>query len=126
LVAGGNVPAGGGDFNILASGIGEVEEDAGGDVVVCAAPDAAKHVKALAFGVLAGQGFQEIEDGVEGVGGGEDFVAREGPVDEPVAELGRADGEDAAGWFGNADEYLAGASGEGHARPGDFHEACEG
>jgi len=126
LVAGGNLPAGGRDFDILAIGIGEVEEDLGGDVVAGAAPAAAKDGEALAVGVLAGQGFQEIEDGVEGVGGGEDFVARDGLVDEPVAELRRADGEDAAGGFGDADEDLPGVAGEGHARPGDVHEACEG
>ena len=71
----------------------------------------------MAVGVLAGQGFEDVEDGVEGVASGDDVVAGEGAIDEPVAEVGRTDGEAAARGFGNGDEDLAGGTGEGtHSR----------
>ena len=68
LGAGGDSPAAGGDFDELAVGIGEVEEDLVGEEAGAAGVDAAEDGKALVVVVLAGLGFEVIEDGVEGVG----------------------------------------------------------
>jgi len=124
LFAGVDLPAGGSDYDVLALGIGEVDEDAGGEIVLGAEADAAKDGGG-AVGELAGQGLEVIEDGVHGVGGGEGLVMSDGLVDEPIAELRGAEGQGESAGFGHADEYLAVVVDEGHASLDDFPEACE-
>lgn len=92
--AGGGLPAGGRDFDELALGIGEVEEDLGGDGAVAAASDATEDGEALVLFALAGLGFEEIEDGMEGAGGGDGGVLGVEPMEEPLAVGAGADGED--------------------------------
>ena len=111
-------------MNMLANG--ELEEDPGGGEAIHATPDAAEDVETPAGRVLAGQGFQESENGVEGVGGGEDVVMGDGLIDEPIAELRGADGKDAARGVGDGDEDLPAIAAEGYALPGDLLEAREG
>ena len=113
--AGGGFPAGGGDFDELTIGIGEIEEDLIGDTARAGGSDAAKDGKALpAFVVMAGAGFEEVEEGVELVGSKQEFVAAVELVEEPIAEGGRADGvgEEASTVEADADEGLAVTGGE--------------
>jgi len=109
----------------VAIGIAEVEEDLGGDEGGTAVSDAAGHGEALVI-LHAGLGFEEIEDGVEGVGGGDGVELGIDPVEEPISKRGGADGEDAAGRDGDLNEDLAVAGGEGGALPDDLHEARDG
>ena len=102
--AGGGLPAGGRDFDELAFGIGEVEEDLGGQEAAATGSDATPDGEALVLAVVVGLGFQVIEDGVEGAGGGQGVVQVEEFVEEPLAVGGGADGEDVE------------AAGEGTAR----------
>ena len=77
--------------------------------------------------VLVGLGFEEVEEGVEGVGGGDGFVLVEEAVEEPIAEGGGAYGEDveaAGGWDGEANEGLA-VGGGGDARAGDMEDGWQ-
>jgi hypothetical protein len=69
-----------------------------------------------------------IEDGVEGVGGGEGIVLAVELIEEPIAVGAGADGEDveSAGEGGQANERLAVAGGESDALPGNGEEGLEG
>ena len=70
-----------------------------------------------------------MEDGLEGVSGGDGFVVGEGLLEEPLAEGGGAEGEgvDAvAGFGGNGDEGATADGSEGGAALGDAEEGVEG
>src|ERR1039458_740516 len=69
--AGGYGPALGGDFDELAFGVGEVEEDFFGRGEGAARVDAVGDADVAAVGIAGGLGFEVMEDGVEGVGCGE-------------------------------------------------------
>src|SRR5271157_3580957 len=89
--ADGGFPAGGGDFDELAVGIGEVEEDALGDAGRTAGGHAAKAGEAAAaFAVVIGAGFEVMQEGGELAGGGQGGVAAVELAVEPVAEGGGA------------------------------------
>ena len=92
--AGGGGPASGRDFDKLAFGIGEVEEDLGGQEAAATGSDATPDGEALVLAVVVGLRFQVIEDGVEGAGGWQRVVKGEEFMEEPVAVGGGADGED--------------------------------
>ena len=109
-------------------GVGEVEEDLFGEESGTAGADAAEDGKAGVVAVLVGLGLEVIEDGVEGVGGGEGVVLAVELIEEPIAVGAGADGEDveSAGESGKANEGLAVAGGEGDALAGDGEERFEG
>ena len=71
--AGADLPTCGRDFDELARGVGEVEEDCLG-----AAIDAARDVDAAVVGIGGCQGFEVAENGGEGVGGGDGLKLAEG------------------------------------------------
>jgi hypothetical protein len=125
---GGGLPAGGRDFDKLAFGIGEVEEDLGGQEAVATASDATPDGEALVLAVVVGLSFQVIEDGVKGAGGRQGVVKVEEFVEEPVAVGVGTDGEDveATGRDTEANEGLAVGGGEGDAAAGDVDEGSEG
>jgi len=125
----GGFPAVRRDFDKLALGVGEVEEDLAGGGAGPADADTAEYGAALVGGVLAGQGFEEIEDGLEGMGGGDEVVFGVDAIEEPIAPGWGAEGEDGSapgGGGGKADEDLAVAGGEGLASSGDVGEAGDG
>jgi len=110
VVTGGDVPAFGGDGDEAAAGIGEVEEDLAEDGMTAAGADATPDGEGLVFTGIVGLGFEVIEDGAEGLGGGERIELGEDVIEEPVAEGGRADGQDeeaAGGGLVETDEGLA-------------------
>src|ERR1035441_6639930 len=121
---GGNSPVAGGDFDELALGIGEVEEDLIGKEGGAAGADAAEDGKALVDAVLVGLGVEVIEDGVEGVRGGDGIELIEESEEEPIAVFGGPDGEDeeATGGSVEAHEGLPVGGGEGDALLGDGDE----
>jgi hypothetical protein len=67
---GGHLPAIGSDFDELAVGIGEVEEDLFGSGGGAAEIDAVGDANAAGIGIAGGLGVEVMEDGAEGVGGG--------------------------------------------------------
>src|ERR1039458_6105182 len=75
--AGGYGPALGGNFDELAFGVGEVEEDFFGRGGDAAAVDAVGDADIAALGIAGGLRFEVMEDGVEGVGGGDGVVEEE-------------------------------------------------
>jgi hypothetical protein len=125
---GGDAPALGGDFDELAFGVGEVEEyflgSGGGEA---AGVDAEGDADVAGVGIAGGLGIKVMEDGVEGVGGGDGFVVGEGLVEEPLAEGAGADGEGAmaGGLGGNGDEGASAEGGEGGGALGDPKEGVE-
>jgi len=90
--AGGGGPPGGRDFDELALGVGEIEEDLAGEVAGASGTDTADDLEAGGAGVGGGAGFEEVEDGAEGVGSGDGVVFGEELGEEPLAVLGGADG----------------------------------
>ena len=72
--AGGHLPSIGSDFDELALGIGEVEEDLFGSGGGAAGIDAAGDVNAAGVGIAGGLGVEVTEDGAEGLGSGNGFV----------------------------------------------------
>jgi hypothetical protein len=124
VVGGGDLPAVGGDFDVLRIVIGEVKEDAVGDGAAAAGGDATGDWEAADL-VGGGLGFEEIEDGVAGVGRRDGVVLGVDAVVKPIAESGGANGEDAP-WRGR-DAYvdLAIGGGEGGGFAGDVDEAGE-
>ena len=90
---GGDVPASGSDFDELAVGVGEIEEDLVGSGEGAAGIDAEGDADVAGIGIAGGLGFEVMEDGVEGLGGGDGVVGGEGLVEEPVAEGAGAEGE---------------------------------
>src|ERR1019366_1896715 len=125
--AGGYGPALGGDFDELAFGAGEVEEDFFGRGEGAAAVDAVGDADVAALGIAGGLGFEVMEDGVEGVGGGDGVVEGEALVEEELTEGAGADGEGemAAGLGGNGDEGASADGSEGGAALGDGEEGVE-
>ena len=116
------MPALGGDGDELTGGIGEIEEDLAGDGVSAAGADAPPDVKALVVSDIVGLGFEVIEDGLEGLGGGDGIALAEELAEEPVAIGGRADGEDknsGGSGFVETDESLAVTGRERDAALGD-------
>jgi len=86
---------------------------------------AAPHGEALVVAGLVGLGFEVIQDGVEGVRGGDGIMFGEKLTKEPVAKGGRAGREDvetAGGGFVQADEGLAVTGREGDAAAGNAKE----
>src|ERR1039457_1979714 len=83
---GGDGPALGGDFDELACGVGEVEEDFVGGGGKTAAVDAVGDAEIAALGIAGGLGFEVMENGVEGVGGGDGVVEGEALVENPLTE----------------------------------------
>ena len=125
VLAGGNFPLVGGDSDETASGCGEVEEDFARDVAGTAGADAVPDGEAPVILGLLGLGFEVVEDGVEGLGGGDGIELFEALVEEPVTEGGGADGEyeeTVGGRFGEADEDLTVGGREGEAAAGDRKE----
>jgi len=107
-------------------GIGEVEEDTVRGGAVAATGDAAGDADVEAGGVGGGLGFEVRTDGTEGVGGGDGLVEGVALSEEPIAEGGGADGEEAAaveGGGGDLDEGEAVGGGEGE---GVFEHMVEG
>src|ERR1017187_3706244 len=84
VLAGGYGPALGGDFDELAFGVGEVEEDFFGRGGGAAGVDADGDGDVAAVGIAGGLGFEVTEDGVEGVGGGDGVKLREGLFEEAL------------------------------------------
>jgi hypothetical protein len=127
--AGGGLPAGGRDFDKLAFGIGEVEEDAIGHTAATAASDATPDGEALVLVVMIGLGFQVIENSVESAGGRKRIVLGEEFVEEPLAVGAGADGEDEETGGGGgieANEGLSVGGGERGAAASDGDEGSEG
>jgi hypothetical protein len=127
--SGGDLPTSGRDFDKLALGIGEVEEDLRRDDAATTASNAAPDGEVLVLGVVVGLGFEVIEDGVEGTGGGEGVVLDVELMEEPLAIGAGADGEDVESSGGEgmeANEGLAVGGGEGKAAAGDVDEGSEG
>jgi hypothetical protein len=126
--AGVHAPAIGGDFNELAVGVGEVEEDFFGRGGGAAGVDAVGDGDVAVVGIAGGLGVEVMEDGAEGVGGGDGFVGGEGLVEEPLAEGAGADGEGAKaaeGLGGDPHEGASADGGEGGAALGDAEEGVE-
>jgi hypothetical protein len=121
--AGGGGPAGGGDFDKLTLGIGEVEEDLGGhDAGGITASDAMPDGEALVLVFVVGLGFEVVEESVEGAGAREGVVLGVEFMEEPLAVGAGADGEDVETVEGGgmeANEGLAVGGGEGKASAGD-------
>ena len=127
--AGGGLPAGGRDFDKLAFGIGEVEENVRGYEAAATGSDATPDGEALVLLVVVGLGFQVIDDSVESVGARERVELGIEFVEEPLAVGAGADGEDVETFEGGgieANEGLAVGGGEGSAAPGDGDEGSEG
>jgi hypothetical protein len=78
-------------------------------------------------GIVGGLSFQVMEDGAEGVGGGDGAVEGEALVEDPLTEGAGADGEGemAAGLGGNGDEGASADGSEGGAALGDAEEGVE-
>ena len=126
VIGGGGLPAGGGDFDEVTLGIGEVEEDAVRGGAVAATGDAEGDADVEAGGVGGGLGFEVRTEGAEGVGGGDGLVEGVALGEEPIAEGGGADGEEAGaveGGGGDLDEGEAVGGGEGE---GVFEDMVEG
>src|ERR1019366_8298512 len=125
--AGGYGPALGGDFDELAFGVGEGEEDFFGSGGDAAAVDAVGDADMAALGIAGGLGFEVMEDGAEGVGGGDGVVEGEALVEDPLTEGAGANGkgEMAAGLGGNGDEGASAEGSEGGAALGDGEEGVE-
>ena len=91
---GGGAPAGGGDFDELAIGIGKVEEDLVREGVLAARADAAEDDEAAVPGVGVGLGFEVEEERVEGAIGREGGVIARVGGPEPLAVFAGTEGED--------------------------------
>jgi len=112
LGAGVDLPGVGRDFDEVAVGIGEVEEDAAG----AATSDAAKDGELVpVLVVVRGAGLEVIDDGAEFAGGGEVFVAAVELEEVPIVEGLGADGvgEVAAAIEADAEAGLSVFGGEG-------------
>ena len=98
----GEGPALGGDFEDFAVGVGEVEEDFGGNEGIAFKADAVSDLFSGHIAVL-GARFKGADHGAEGEqrGGGFEFFEIVGR--EPIAEVGGAKGEDALGFDTGAD-----------------------
>ena len=117
----------GGDFDELAFGVGEIEEDFVGSGGEAAAIDAEGDADIAVLGIAGGLRFQVMEDGAEGVGGGDGVVEGEALVEDPLTEGAGANGEGemAAGLGGNGDEGASADGSEGGAALGDGEEGGE-
>jgi len=124
---GGHLPAIGSDFDELALGIGEVEEDLFGSGGGAAEIDAVGDANAAGIGIAGGLGVEVMEDGAEGVGGGNGVVVGEALVEEPPAKGAGADGECviAGGQGGNGHEGAPVDGSEGDAAMGNAEESVE-
>jgi hypothetical protein len=89
------LPAFGGDFDVLSLRVGEVEEDFFGNGGEAAGVDAVGDADAAVIGIVGGLGFEVMEDGGEGVSGGDGVVIGVALVEEPLAEGSGTDGEGA-------------------------------
>jgi hypothetical protein len=99
-----------------------------GSVGDAAGVDAVGDADVAGVGIARGLGFEVMEDGAEGVGGGDGVVRGEGLVEEPLAEGAGADGEGAIaaeGLGGNPHECASADGGEGDAALGDAEEGVE-
>src|ERR1035437_3821748 len=126
--AGGYGPALGGDFDELAFGVGEVEEDFFGRGEGAAGVDAVGDADIAVLGIAGGLRFQVMENGVEGVGGGDGVTLREALIEEALAEGAGTDGEGeiaARELGGNGDEGASAEGSEGGAAFGDAEEGVE-
>ena len=92
VISGGDLPAIGGDFDELAFGIGEVEEDLFGSGIA-AEVDAVGYANVARPVIASGEGVEVVEDGAEGLGGGDGVVVGEAFAEEPLAEGAGADRE---------------------------------
>ncbi len=92
----GEGPTLGGNFEDCAGGVCEVEEDFGWSEGVAFEADAGVDLVDGRVAVL-GAGFEGAESGAEGEGGGCGFEFGIVIGGEPIAEIGGAEGEDAAG-----------------------------
>lgn len=114
----GNGPAMGGDFEDFAGGVGEIEEDFRGCVGIALEADAVVDLLGGRVAVL-GTGFQGAENGTQGERRRRSFVFGVVVGGEPVAKIGRAEGEDAtginAGGDGGAGFAALGEEGSGGA-----------
>src|ERR1035441_174299 len=119
-------PALGGNFDELAFGVGEIEEDFFGRGGDAAGVDAVGDADVAALGIAGGLRFQVMENGAEGVGGGDGVVEGEALVEEELTEGAGADGEGemAAGLGGNGDEGASADGSEGGAALGDGEEGA--
>ena len=124
---GGDSPAVAGDFDVLAVGIGEVEEDCFGDGEGAAGIDAVGDADVAGGGIAGGLGVEVMEDGVEGVAGGEGVGFGVAEVEEPLAEGAGEDGDGvkAEGVGGNGDEGASGGGEEGAGASGEAEESVE-
>jgi hypothetical protein len=127
-LTGSDDPAGGSDFDELAVGVGEIEEDLFGSVSEAARIDAIGDADVGVVRIAGGMGFEVVKDGAEGVGGGDGFVLGEELVEEPKAEGVGTDGEGAiaGGLGGDGDEGASAGGVEGGAALGDAEEGVEG
>ena len=115
----------GGDFDVLAVRVGEVEEDYFGDGAVAAGIDAEGDADVAVLGIAGGPGFEVVEDSGEGLGGGDGVAGGVAAVKEPLAEGAGADGEgDMAGELGG--EGDKGASADGGESVSGLSDAEEG
>ena len=87
-----DAPAIAGDFDVLAVGIGEIEEDFVGDGAKAAGIDAVRDADVAGEGIASGLGVEVMEDGVEGVGGGDGVELGVAEVEEPLAKGAGATG----------------------------------
>ena len=125
--AGGYAPAGGGDFDELAGGVGEVEEDPFRSGGGAAGIDAAGNTDVAAMGISGGLGLEVMDDGGEGRAGGDGVVLGEGLVEEPLAKGAGADGEGAiaGGLAADGDEGASAHGSKGDAALGNAEEGVE-
>jgi hypothetical protein len=122
-------PALGGDFDELTFGVGEVDEDFFGSGGDAAGVDAVGDADFAAVRLAGGLGFEVMEDGAEGLGGGDGVELGEALGEEALAEGAGADGEGviaAVGLGGDLYECASVDAGEGGAALGDAEEALEG
>ena len=130
LPGGGDLPSLGGDFDELAIGVGEIEEDLFGSVGRAASIDAAGDGDVEAAFVARGLGLEVMTEGVPGRGTGDGFKLGEGFAEEPFAKGAGTDGEGevagiGAGVGGDVDEGLALGGSEGAGAVGDGEELVE-
>ena len=90
-----DLPAGGGDFDVAALGIGEVDQNLFGDDGGAAPIDAAGDADVEMIGVAGGLGFEVAADGAPGLVAGDEAAFRVGFGGEPLAKGSGGDGEGA-------------------------------
>ena len=119
----GDGPALGGDFEDFAGGVRQVEEDFGWSVGIAFEADTVVDLLGGRVAVL-GAGFEGAENGAEGERGGGGFEFRIVVGGDPVAEIGGANGKNAAGILGgDAGAGLAALGGEGRGGAGVVEES---